>query len=372
MKLIKNAIVYRATLPDASALAAHLAAKPFCPLLENQFQTAGFIPNPTTNELVSEFPGGFAVRLRREHKPLSAKAVKLALLEQVAAKEAEFGRDLAKEEIGELKEAIVTAALKAALPERTELDAFYHAESNTLLIPTTSRDMANLLLGYLVEACGAVETRTINVSNVKGGLTKRLSAYFDGNTDAFAGFSVGDSVLMKGEQGRASFDLDNLDHARNGVLEALSSGMLAERLELCHADAVSFKLTKEFQLRSISFLTDDREETPEFENPIDFWRHLAGAQTLILVAAVQALCDLFGYQDQEPSEDQPIAEQEEGGDTLYSHAVKFVRETGRTSISALQRKLKIGFNRAARMIEAMEQEGIVSPIRYDGTREVIS
>jgi len=53
MRLIKNAIVYRASLPDAKALAMHLAEKPFTPVLESHQSSCGFIQHPTTKELVS-------------------------------------------------------------------------------------------------------------------------------------------------------------------------------------------------------------------------------------------------------------------------------------------------------------------------------
>jgi S-DNA-T family DNA segregation ATPase FtsK/SpoIIIE len=49
-----------------------------------------------------------------------------------------------------------------------------------------------------------------------------------------------------------------------------------------------------------------------------------------------------------------------------------VTETRRASISSVQRRLKIGYNRAARMIEAMEQAGIVSEMQTNGSREVIA
>jgi S-DNA-T family DNA segregation ATPase FtsK/SpoIIIE len=58
-------------------------------------------------------------------------------------------------------------------------------------------------------------------------------------------------------------------------------------------------------------------------------------------------------------------------DALYDQAVRIVTETRRASISGIQRRLKIGYNRAARMIEAMEAAGIVSPAEGNGTREVL-
>jgi len=59
-------------------------------------------------------------------------------------------------------------------------------------------------------------------------------------------------------------------------------------------------------------------------------------------------------------------------DALYDEAVKFVLESRRASISAVQRKLKIGYNRAARMIEAMEMAGVVTSMNTNGSREVIA
>ena len=56
---------------------------------------------------------------------------------------------------------------------------------------------------------------------------------------------------------------------------------------------------------------------------------------------------------------------------LYEEAVAFVQDSGRASISAVQRKLRIGYNRAARLIEQMEEAGMVSAMNSNGTREVL-
>ena len=58
-------------------------------------------------------------------------------------------------------------------------------------------------------------------------------------------------------------------------------------------------------------------------------------------------------------------------DALYDQAVRIVTETRRASISGVQRRLKIGYNRAARMIEEMEARGIVGPLQTNGSREVL-
>ena len=62
---------------------------------------------------------------------------------------------------------------------------------------------------------------------------------------------------------------------------------------------------------------------------------------------------------------------DEDADELYDEAVNFVIDSRRASISAVQRKLRIGYNRAARLIETMEQAGIVTEMSSNGSREVI-
>ena len=58
-------------------------------------------------------------------------------------------------------------------------------------------------------------------------------------------------------------------------------------------------------------------------------------------------------------------------DPLYDEAVAFVLESRRASISSVQRKLRIGYNRAARLIETMEAAGVVSEMGSNGSREVL-
>jgi S-DNA-T family DNA segregation ATPase FtsK/SpoIIIE len=89
------------------------------------------------------------------------------------------------------------------------------------------------------------------------------------------------------------------------------------------------------------------------------------------------------WQAQQPAED-PLRErvnfqeqtlsdgtQEEELDEKYEEAVELVLETRQASISMLQRRLRVGYNRAARMIEMMEQQGIVGASDGVKPREVL-
>lgn len=87
-------------------------------------------------------------------------------------------------------------------------------------------------------------------------------------------------------------------------------------------------------------------------------------QPLLAIAYVHADADVVAEEEVE-------VESEDLTDPLYSDAVAFVRETGKANASAIQRKLELGYNRASRIIDAMEAAGVVSPMSPSGARDVL-
>jgi DNA segregation ATPase FtsK/SpoIIIE, S-DNA-T family len=86
----------------------------------------------------------------------------------------------------------------------------------------------------------------------------------------------------------------------------------------------------------------------------------------VLTGPTYALAGISGEEDEEGVEVDP--EQ----DPLYDEAVQIVVRERKPSISYVQRRLKIGYNRAARIIEAMETAGLVGPLQSNGAREVLA
>ena len=80
----------------------------------------------------------------------------------------------------------------------------------------------------------------------------------------------------------------------------------------------------------------------------------------------------------EPREEADAMEDADNGgrggesDPLYDEAVRIVTESRRASISGVQRRLRIGYNRAARLVEEMEVAGVVGPVQTNGSREVLA
>ncbi|QHF45859.1 cell division protein FtsK [Pseudomonas sp. S35] len=104
----------------------------------------------------------------------------------------------------------------------------------------------------------------------------------------------------------------------------------------------------------LDFIQPDRDQK-------DLALHVSDLTGNLFPAGGTGADELASYDDTVP----------DGQDPLYSDAVVFVIESRRPSISAIQRKLKIGYNRAARMLEGMEQTGIVSAMNSNGAREVL-
>lgn len=377
MKIIRKAVVFKADLPHAGAMAQHIAEVPFEPCGETFVSRAGFVPNLATGELLTPIEGGFSITVRLDEKILPKASVNHALLEaEKLAVEENDGEPLDEDEFNALKDRVMSDLIAHALVKTTIVNAFYHAQGQYLIVPA-SKKLAQLVIALVIKACGSVKTHTIHVDDIKGGLTTRLRNYIDGEEKAFDGFEPGQSCLLKDGECRASFDLKQLDEARNGIAEALAAKMKVERMELVHGQ-MSFKLAKDFSISGIDYFGELTEDEKAERDDMDFpflWRTEAAVQLLQLAAAIDALCTLFDYKEPEHVEPAKSASFDDTGageaDELWQQAVDYVRTSGRASISAIQRELKIGYNRAARLIEAMEEAGIVTPMNSNGGREVI-
>jgi S-DNA-T family DNA segregation ATPase FtsK/SpoIIIE len=111
-----------------------------------------------------------------------------------------------------------------------------------------------------------------------------------------------------------------------------------------------------------AFVGDD-----EVHRVVDSWKQKAEPNYLDeITSELQETGPIPGWSDSTDSSDSSDED-----DELYDEAVSFVIESRRASISAVQRKLRIGYNRAARIIEAMEAAGLVSEMGSNGSREVL-
>ncbi|WP_242518200.1 DNA translocase FtsK, partial [Thiorhodovibrio winogradskyi] len=104
----------------------------------------------------------------------------------------------------------------------------------------------------------------------------------------------------------------------------------------------------------------------EVHKVVDYLKQFGPAEFIDTV--VQEPSEFLTGIDPEPRGGGDVEDQ----DALFDEAVQIVVETRRASISGVQRRLKIGYNRAARMIEEMERIGVVGPAETNGNRDVLA
>ena len=150
---------------------------------------------------------------------------------------------------------------------------------------------------------------------------------------------------------------------------------------------ISFKVASKFDSRTI--LNEQGAEHLLGQGDMLFWggngRSLRVHGPFVSDEEVEAISQFLGKQgkpdyvmgitDGPPSEDEEEADRadvgdDEGGD-LYARAVRLVMEDGKASTSYVQRRLGIGYNRAADLIERMEEEGLIGPPGAGGRRPIL-
>lgn len=138
----------------------------------------------------------------------------------------------------------------------------------------------------------------------------------------------------------------------------------AEQL-LGHGDMLYLPPGQNTTVRVHGAFVDDHE----VHQVVDAWRQLGEPEYI------------DGITDEETTKSIPVPglvdDSTEGGnaednDELYDEAVEFVCQSRKASISSVQRKLRVGYNRAARLIEAMEAAGVVTEMQPNGNREVLA
>jgi len=114
---------------------------------------------------------------------------------------------------------------------------------------------------------------------------------------------------------------------------------------------------------------------PEIQRLVDFWRAQIGGGSPYATAGAPVDAPLpsgVPLKQQALWEEMKEIQEEEEADPLYSEAVDLVRRQGRCSVSMLQRRMRIGYTRAARLVDVLEEKGIVSePQGGTGVREVL-
>ena len=308
MKLIKSASVYQAHLPQSiNALEEHLSAKPFVELGTSDFAGAGFVP-PVEGQpdLVVPFHGGYAFAVRYDEKIVPASVTTAEAKKAIAAEEEECGFRLGKKRRQEIRESTFQNLVARALTRSKVIQCYVVPTDNLLIVPTTSKKLADTVTSELVRVMGSLKATTIYVSEAKASLTTRLSSYLDEGNDRedppFGNFEVGSKCKLRSSDGRRfSFDLGaDLIEANDGIQEAVRGGGLIEEIELLDGE-LAFRFTADFKLKGID-LGAEPSKADEFDDALEHWKHEAGIQVDAVHRIVTEVCALLDYKEPVPTE----------------------------------------------------------------------
>jgi recombination associated protein RdgC len=317
--------------------------------------------------------------MRRQEKILPAKVINEELQPKIEALELEKGRPLGRKEKQALKEELIQTLIPRAFSQSSEVNAIIDKAAGYVFIDTSSAGRAEDLLSMLRKGLGSLPV----LPWVDGArLSNAMQTWLAGE-NLPQGMALGHAVkLVAPDEEGAKASFDNQLLTATDVQNQLEDKMVVEMV-LTIENNCTFKIKDNGTLTQIKWhdlITNGNDELG--------WDDLVlrlNADLLLIIdqlrSIVRAVLGSVGVPDNAidsvtvtahtPEAVSAAAPGDEANDPLYSSAVEFVKESRKASVSAVQRKLRIGYNRAARLIEQMEDDGIVSGPGHNGNREVI-
>jgi len=310
-------------------------------------------------------------------KNVPANVVNELLAEKVEAIETTENRPVKKKEKDELKEVILFEMMKDAYTKTTRTHAFIDMKNGLLVVNAGSFNKAEELLALLRKSLGTLPVVPV-FSNIDldALLTTWLTSY-----EAPDRFAIGgDAHLEQPDDTASKVKLEGHDLACDEVKAHLESGKRVTLLRFDWKERLKFTLKDDGSIKRLVFgelLKEENADIPneEMARKLDADFLLASSEIVEMLLELLIGCgdDSFSeVKSEEPAERGiVITDTDHLIDPLYSEAVVFVVENNKPSVSALQRYLRTGYNRTARLIEEMEKAGIVSAPGHNGEREVL-
>lgn len=412
MMFFRNAQVYR--LPEnygltAAALEQALSALAFVPASSNELMRQGFVSPRGNGQLVHAVNGQYLIKLMTEKKLLPSTVVNQVARARAAELEEQQGFTPGRKAMKELKERVHDELLPRAFPVQSATFAWIDPKDGWLVIDAATASKADDVVKFLLRAVERMPLESVRVARSP---TAVMTAWLQ-DDEAPAGFTVDmDATMQATGESKAAVVYKRHTLEPEEVRRHIAAGKQCKRLAMTWDSKISFVLDESLSLKQIKPLDvmkendavtrndDERFDgdfmlmTGELARMLDDLMEALGGEASDLVspkrerttpvgkevmAAVRGLNDLLKEDGASAtlSVDGEVRAQfgamfdADGNDLLYEQAVAVVRKHQRASISLVQRHLVIGYNRAARLIEAMEKAGVVSPMHSNGHRDIL-
>lgn len=379
---MKSIHVFAAELPGISVLESKVEEEQgviFTALTDNQWSNLGF---KVSRQFVA-LENGYRIDFTYSAKDYP----KVQVLERINEVAEAWPHEPSKEEMGKITEEVNADFCTRSIAKTVHFSAFYHEKKQTLIFDCKAI-LAQRALGLLLKLVESIETKTLHCSGISNSLTANMldqltnpDTPFGTDKLYFAGFEVGGLLVMQNrEKDVARF---KGDYPTENIKELIEQGYEIKEIALSK-DGLSFNLNHNFKIKGVKeiFVIEDAM----FDNADDYEIHKQTITLELMTSHCEQLRNAFDKQNkasekedlyQDDGNESLIADHDakykdsNGNDEFYEEAKAFAIEQGQASISRTQRKFRIGYNRAARLIEQLEDNGIVSAPDYKGQRTVL-
>lgn len=310
------------------------------------------------------------ISAKLEAKTLPASVINKELDDKVKAREEIENRKLKKSEKDAIKDALVAELLPRAFSKYTVTNVFINQKTGFVIVDASSFNKAEDTLALLRKSIGSLPVipavPKVDISSTMTEWVKELEL-----PQGFCLEHEAELVSVVQDGGDAKFKNQDLDAAE--IKACLDANKVVSKLRMNWQDRLSFTLSDTGAINRLKFSDEIECQNGDIPHE-DVTQRLDADICLIEGELNQFLNELYDVLGGFPSESDEKEEQEaefEDEEPLLSDAIRHVRETRRGSVSGLQRKFKIGYNRAARIVEMLEQMNVVSKPSNDGVREVL-
>lgn len=387
----KNIQAYRldkAWKISLDALNDQLARGAFSKCASHEPMSRGWVPPRKDGMLSYHQNGQTLIALAVEQRILPASVINDAVKERAEAITESQGYAPGRKQLKELKERVTEELMPRAFTKKRTTFVWIDVKNGWFLVDAGSPAKAEEVIEHLRHCLDGFPLKPLHTQLSP---TSAMADWLAGG-DAPTGFTIDRDCELKAvgeEKAAVAYKRHPLADEVGGEIKShLASGKLPTKLALTWDERISFVLTEKLEIKRLAFLdilkdqAEQNAEAADEQFDADF-ALMTGELTRFMPALIEAL----------GGEVADLAEQGGGGpsyssktngitsestligseqDPLYETAVEIVRANRRASISLVQRHLRIGYNRSARLIEQMEANGVVTHMKANGTREVIA
>jgi recombination associated protein RdgC len=317
--------------------------------------------------LVESIGGHWIMKIMTESKILPGSVVREVLQERVEQIEASTGRKPGKKETKDLREDVHRELLSKAFTKKSASFVWIDPKAGLLIMEAGAKAKSDEIVTMLVKALEGFGVTMVNTQMTPSSCMSRWLV----SQECPPSFSADrDCVLKAADESRSTVKYAKHALDIEEVREHIAQGKLPTQLAMTWNGRVSFMLTDAGMVKKVEFLDVVFDEGGEGDSGFDADAAIVTGE---ISALIPDLIDALGGEMEVGESSRAATDEEmtpEAYDALYEQAVEVVRANNKPSISLVQRTLQIGYNRAARLLERMESEGVVSPMDASGARTV--